>query len=80
MILDEPNANLDVIGEEALSSALRHAKAQKISVVVISHRPSVLTVVDKVLVVQDGTIAAYGDAEDIMRQMNMARPATPKKK
>lgn len=80
VILDEPNANLDVIGEEALSNALRHAKEKKISVVVISHRPSVLTVVDKVLVVQDGSIAAYGSADDIMRQMNMVRPDTKDKK
>lgn len=78
VILDEPNANLDVAGEEALSNALRHAKEQKISVIVISHRPSVLTVVDKVLVIQDGRIAAYGSADDIMRQMNMARPEDSK--
>jgi ATP-binding cassette subfamily C protein len=77
VILDEPNANLDVMGEEALSEALRHAKALGIAVVVISHRPSVLTVVDKVLVVQDGAIAAYGSAEDIMRQMQMMKVPTP---
>lgn len=71
VILDEPNANLDVVGEEALASALIEAKKKKIAVVVISHRPSVLNVVDKVLVVQNGKVAAYGDAEDIMRQMNM---------
>lgn len=74
VILDEPNANLDVVGEEALSNALKHAKTKNISVVVISHRPSVLTVVDKVLVVQEGKVAAYGSADDIMRQMNMVRP------
>jgi len=76
VILDEPNANLDVAGEEALSNALKHAKEKKISVIVISHRPSVLTVVDKVLVVQEGKIAAYGSAKDIMAQMNIARPET----
>lgn len=80
VILDEPNANLDVIGEEALSNALREAKSKKIAVVVISHRPSVLNVVDKVLVVQDGKIAAYGNAEDIMRQMNMIRQQPTDKK
>ncbi|MGV2432674.1 MAG UNVERIFIED_CONTAM: type I secretion system permease/ATPase [Rickettsiaceae bacterium] len=79
VILDEPNANLDIVGEEALSDALRHAKAQGISVVVISHRPSVLTVVDKVLVVQEGTIAAYGSAEDILKQMSMMKQ-TPQNK
>lgn len=80
VILDEPNANLDVVGEEALSNALKHAKQQKISVVVISHRPSVLTVVDKVLVVQEGKVSAYGSADDIMTQMNLARPEDKKPK
>jgi ABC-type protease/lipase transport system fused ATPase/permease subunit len=40
----------------------------------------VLNVVDKVLVVQDGKVAAYGDAEDIMRQMNMIRQQPTDKK
>lgn len=71
VILDEPNANLDVAGEEALAGALRHAKEHKMSAIVISHRPSILAVVDKVLVVQDGSVAAYGETEDILRQMKL---------
>jgi PrtD family type I secretion system ABC transporter len=71
VILDEPNANLDVAGEEALANALKEAKTIGIAVVVISHRPSILAVVDKVLVVQDGAVAAYGGTEDILRQMKI---------
>lgn len=71
VILDEPNANLDVAGEEALAGALRQAKEAKMSAIVISHRPSILAVVDKVLVIQDGAVAAYGDTEDILRQMKL---------
>lgn len=56
IILDEPNANLDEAGELALSNALLQAKSKKIAVLVISHRSSVLSVVDKVLVLQDGKI------------------------
>lgn len=65
VILDEPNANLDEAGEIALSNCLKHAKAKSISVVVISHRPSVLSVVDKVLILQDGTVAFYGTQEEM---------------
>lgn len=71
IILDEPNANLDVAGEEALASALKHAKENGMSAIVISHRPSILAAVDKVLVVQDGAVAAYGNTEDILRQMKL---------
>ena len=71
IILDEPNANLDVAGEEALAAALKQAKAHGMSAIVISHRPSILAAVDKVLVVQDGAVAAYGNTEDILRQMKL---------
>ena len=71
VILDEPNANLDVAGEEALAGALKQAKEHGMSAIVISHRPSILAVVDKVLVVQDGAVAAYGETEDILRQMKL---------
>ncbi|CAN0585156.1 unnamed protein product, partial [Ectocarpus sp. 12 AP-2014] len=46
VVLDEPNANLDEAGEEALANALKEARKKNISVIVISHRPSVLSAVD----------------------------------
>lgn len=77
IILDEPNANLDIAGEEALASALKQAKEHGMSAIVISHRPSILAAVDKVLVVQDGSVAAYGDTEDILRQMQLLSSKGP---
>jgi PrtD family type I secretion system ABC transporter len=71
VILDEPNANLDVLGEEALSNALVESKKLGITVIVISHRPSILAVVDKILVIKDGTVSAYGKTADILKQMHM---------
>lgn len=65
VILDEPNANLDEAGEMALSNALKMAKENGTTVIVISHRPSVLSVVDKILLLQDGTVAAFGTPEEI---------------
>ena len=71
VILDEPNANLDEAGEKALSNALIEAKKRHISVIVISHRPSVLSVVDKILVVQDGAVAAYGTKDEVLNRVRM---------
>ena len=71
LVLDEPNANLDEAGEIALSDALKQAKKRKISVVVISHRHSVLSVVDKILILQGGSVFAYGDKKKIMRHVTI---------
>jgi len=76
VILDEPNANLDEAGEIALSNALKQAKELGIAVVVISHRPSVLSVVDKILVLQDGTVAAYGTQDEVHNRIKMLKGGT----
>lgn len=76
VILDEPNANLDEAGEIALSNALQQAKAMNIAVIVISHRPSVLSVVDKILVLQDGAVAAYGQQDEIQHRVKMLNSGT----
>jgi ATP-binding cassette subfamily C protein len=65
IILDEPNANLDEAGEMALANALKQAKIRGIAVMVISHRPSVLSVVDKILILQDGAVAVFGTQDEI---------------
>lgn len=65
VVLDEPNASLDELGEQALANAVMKAKEQKITTIIISHRPSILAVVDKILMIQDGLVAAFGPKEDI---------------
>lgn len=76
VILDEPNANLDEAGEVALASALKQAKLKGIAVLVISHRPSVLSVVDKILILQDGAVAVYGTAEEIQKHFKTSKNGT----
>jgi ATP-binding cassette, subfamily C, bacterial len=73
VILDEPNANLDEAGEMALSNALIEARKRNIAVIVISHRPSVLSVVDKILVVQDGQTAAFGDKDEVINKIQLLK-------
>lgn len=73
VILDEPNANLDEAGEKALSNALLEAKKRNITVIVISHRPSVLSVVDKILVIQDGATAAFGEKDEVLNKIKLLK-------
>ena len=73
VVLDEPNANLDELGEQALVNAITQAKQKKITTIVISHRPSILSSVDKILILQDGAVAAFGTKEEIMARF--AKPA-----
>jgi len=72
IVLDEPSSNLDTEGEHALRSTIEKLKAKGSTVIVVTHRPQLLSHVDKVLVVQDGNNAMFGDADEILSQI--ARP------
>jgi len=78
IILDEPNANLDDKGEKALVDALTNAKENSITSIVVSHRPSILSFVDMIMVLQDGMIVAYGPREEVMARFNQANKGTTK--
>ena len=60
LVLDEPNANLDELGELALAKTVQAFKAMGKTVVLISHRPGVLALADRVLVLRDGTVTHEG--------------------
>jgi ATP-binding cassette subfamily C exporter for protease/lipase len=69
IVLDEPNSNLDSGGEAALVTAIEGAKARGAIVVLIAHRPSIISVCDKVLVLADGTQKAFGPREEVLKQV-----------
>ena len=69
IILDEPNSNLDEVGEAALFRALEQAKERGTTVLTISHRPSILSKVDKILVLVNGTVAMFGDRQQFLAKM-----------
>ncbi|MCX8050077.1 MAG: type I secretion system permease/ATPase [Methylohalobius sp.] len=69
IVLDEPNSNLDDVGEAALVAALHTSKTEGRTVVVITHRLSVLSAVDRLLVLRDGLLQAYGSRDDILRAL-----------
>ena len=66
VVLDEPNSNLDVSGELALGRALLRAKKKGITVVAITQRPALLRSVDKIMVLNNGTIQAMGKRDEIL--------------
>jgi ATP-binding cassette subfamily C protein len=66
LVLDEPNANLDDEGERILLNAVRRAQAESASVLMIAHRPSLMTVADKLLVLKDGIVERFGTREKVM--------------
>jgi PrtD family type I secretion system ABC transporter len=66
VVLDEPNANLDSDGDRALAQAIQTLKRAKKTVVVLVHRPAALSVVDKVLVLGDGRVQAFGPKQEIL--------------
>lgn len=68
LVLDEPNANLDEPGELALYKAVQTLKALGKAVVLISHRPGVLALADRVLVLRDGSVAYDGPVTDELRR------------
>jgi len=66
VVLDEPNSNLDALGETALAKALLHARKQKITVVTITQRPALLNVVDKILVLNNGSVSMFGSRTEVL--------------
>lgn len=69
VILDEPDANLDEAGETALMSALQHLKQMGTTTIMITHKPQLLQAVDKILILQNGRMAGFGDKDKIFGQM-----------
>ncbi len=70
VVLDEPNANLDDVGERALLQAIQQLKAQGKTVFLITHRPNILSVADYLLVLKDGEITHYGTRNDVLTALN----------
>lgn len=74
VILDEPNSNLDDVGEQALAQALLTLKQKKCTVIVITHRLGVLSIVDRIMVLNDGMLVLDGARDEILNKLNQ-RPA-----
>jgi PrtD family type I secretion system ABC transporter len=68
VVLDEPNANLDAQGEAALAAALKELKARGVTTIMVGHRPALMSQLDKLAVLKDGALEAFGPASAILPQ------------
>jgi ATP-binding cassette, subfamily C, type I secretion system permease/ATPase len=69
LVLDEPNANLDADGENALTRAIQTLRQNKCIVIVISHRPSALGALDMMMVLYEGKAIAFGPSEEVFARV-----------
>jgi PrtD family type I secretion system ABC transporter len=74
VILDEPNANLDVHGEAALHRTLKSLKVSRTTVILITHRPSGIEAMDYILVLDKGEVRAFGEKSKVLTR-TVASPA-----
>ncbi len=76
VVLDEPNSNLDVAGDKALGRAIRHAQKNGITTVIITQKPALLNVVDKIMLLANGNIALFGKRDAVLAKLKSDGPAT----
>jgi ATP-binding cassette subfamily C protein len=82
LVLDEPNSNLDSSGSAALNAAIRCAKAEGRSVLIMAHRPAAIQECDLLLVLDGGRVRAFGPRDKVLREetrnhTDILRPALP---
>jgi ATP-binding cassette subfamily C protein len=68
LVLDEPNANLDAEGSMALNIAIRNAKKEGRSVVIMAHRPAAIEECDLILILEGGNRVAFGPRDEVLKQ------------
>lgn len=69
IVLDEPNSNLDEEGEASLLQAVLGLKQEGVTLVLVTHKPNILSIVDNIMVLQDGQIALCGPRQEVLRKL-----------
>ncbi|KTD64081.1 type I secretion system permease/ATPase [Legionella spiritensis] len=77
IVLDEPNSNLDMEGEQALIAALSALKKRSATVVVVAHRPNILKHVDTIIVLNEGKIQFSGPRDQILSKLRELSRVSP---
>jgi len=72
LVLDEPNSNLDDVGEQALVQAVRDMRQRGKTVVLITHRTTILGATNKLLLLREGTAQAFGPTNDVLAALQEA--------
>jgi PrtD family type I secretion system ABC transporter len=74
VVLDEPNSNLDTDGEAALTEAIHQMKAEAVTLVIVTHRGRLLTLMDRILVLRDGVIEKFGPPAEVLARLGPRGP------
>jgi ATP-binding cassette subfamily C exporter for protease/lipase len=78
VVLDEPNSNLDQVGESALTNAIRQLRLAGTTVVLITHRPDIIQETTQLMVLHGGMMTAFGTTDKVLSDiMNLNREAQP---
>ena len=77
IVMDEPNANLDEVGESALVQAVSYLKSQGTTIVMTTHRPRLVSVVDSLLVLRNGQQVGFGPAEEMINAVRNLQVVPP---
>ncbi len=72
IVLDEPNANLDQAGEAALAQSIAELKKCGSTLLIVGHRPSTLAQADKILLLREGVVQAFGPRNEVLEKMRQA--------
>lgn len=79
LILDEPNSSLDADGETALLKAMKVARERGAAVLLVAHRSGVLSIADKLALLRDGVLDAFGPREEVVARLQAPPKAITKK-
>lgn len=79
IVLDEPNSNLDEVGERALGVALQKLKESGSTVFIVSHRPNILSHLDRIIVMSGGTVSLYGERDKVLAHLSQQQAAAQKR-
>ena len=77
IVLDEPNASLDTDGEEALRSAILEMRRRGATIIIIAQRLGILSMADKILVLDQGKMDAFGDRREVAGKIRAGRTSLP---
>jgi ATP-binding cassette subfamily C exporter for protease/lipase len=72
LVLDEPNSNLDEVGEQALLAAVTDLRQRGKTIVMITHRPNVISATTKLLLMRDGAVHMFGPTSQVLAALQDA--------
>ena len=78
VVMDEPNANLDEVGEQALVKTIQHLKQLGSTIILTTHRPRLISSVEFILVLKQGKQVVFGPAKDVIDSIRNLQPVANK--